>query len=92
MTFDNGSENRDWKLFEEKTNIKSYFAHPYHSWERGSNENTNGLLREYFPKKTDFSKISDEEISKVEYDLNTRPRKRLNWSTPLEVISGALTG
>jgi len=92
MTFDNGAENRDWKLFEDRTNIKSYFAHPYHSWERGSNENTNGLLREYFPKKTDFSKIPDEEILKVEYDLNTRPRKRLNWSTPLEVISGALTG
>ena len=92
MTFDNGPENRDWKLFEKKTNMKSYFAHPYHSWERGSNENANGLLREYFPKKTDFSKIPDEEISKVEYDLNTRPRKRLNWSTPLEVISGALTG
>lgn len=92
MTFDNGPENRDWKLFEEKTNIKSYFAHPYHSWERGTNENTNGLIREYFPKKTDFTQIPDEEISKVEYDLNTRPRKRLNWSTPLEAMSGALRG
>lgn len=92
MTFDNGPENRDWKLFEEVTNIRSYFAHPYHSWERGTNENTNGLIREYFPKKTDFTQIPDEEISKVEYDLNTRPRKRLNWSTPLEVMSVALTG
>lgn len=92
MTFDNGPENRDWKLFEEVTSIKSYFAHPYHSWERGTNENTNGLIREYFPKKTDFTQIPDEEILKVEYDLNTRPRKRLNWSTPLEAISGALTG
>lgn len=92
MTFDNGPENQNWRLFEKVTNIKSYFAHPYHSWERGTNENTNGLIREYFPKKTDFTRISDEEILKVEYDLNTRPRKRLNWSTPLEVISGALTG
>ena len=59
MTFDNGPENRDWKLFEEITSIKSYFTHPYHSWERGSNENANGLLRDYFPKKTDFSMIPE---------------------------------
>lgn len=90
MTFDNGPENRDWKLFEKITSIKSYFAHPYHSWERGSNENANGLLRDYFPKKTDFSTISEEEILKVEYSLNTRPRKRLGWKTPLEVFSVAL--
>ncbi|MFA6922904.1 MAG: IS30 family transposase [Bacteroidales bacterium] len=92
MTFDNGSENRDWKLFEEVTSIKSYFAHPYHSWERGSNENANGLLRDYFPKKTDFSTIPEEEILKVEYSLNSRPRKRLGWKTPLEVFSVALRG
>jgi transposase, IS30 family len=90
MTFDNGPENRDWKLFENTTSIKSYFAHPYHSWERGSNENANGLLRDYFPKKTDFSIISEEEILKVEYSLNTRPRKRLGYKTPLEVFSVAL--
>jgi len=90
MTFDNGPENRDWKLFEETTSIKSYFAHPYHSWERGSNENTNGLLRDYFPKKTDFSTISEETILKVEYSLNTRPRKRLGFKTPLEIFSVAL--
>ena len=92
MTFDNGPENRDWKLFEEKTLIKSYFAHPYHSWERGSNENANGLLRDYFPKKTDFSIIPEEEILKVEYSLNSRPRKRLGWNTQLEVFSVALRG
>ena len=91
MTFDNGPENRDWKLFEEKTNIKSYFAHPYHSWERGSNENANGLLRDYFPKKTDFSMIPESEILKVEHSLNSRPRKRLGGKTPLEVWSVALT-
>lgn len=92
ITFDNGPENHDWKTLEAITKLKTFFAHPYHSWERGANENANGLLREYFPKKTDFTQIPDEEISKVEYDLNTRPRKRLNWSTPLEVFSGALTG
>ena len=92
ITLDNGPENTNWQMIEEKTMLKTFFAHPYHSWERGANENANGLLREYFPKKTDFTQISDEEISKVEYDLNTRPRKRLNWSTPLEAISGALTG
>ena len=90
MTFDNGPENQNWKLFEEITSIKSYFAHPYHSWERGSNENANGLLRDYFPKKTDFSIIPEEEILKVEHSLNSRPRKRLGWKTPLEVFSVAL--
>jgi len=92
MTFDNGPENRDWKLFEEKTSIKSYFAHPYHSWERGSNENANGLLREYFPKGTDFSMIPESEILKVEHSLNSRPRKRLGGKTPLEAWSVALRG
>lgn len=90
MTFDNGPENRDWKVFEERTSIKSYFAHPYHSWERGANENANGLLREYFPKGTDFSMIPESEILKVEHSLNSRPRKRLGGKTPLEVWSVAL--
>jgi transposase, IS30 family len=92
LTLDNGPENRDWQSMEKATGMNVYFAHPYHSWERGTNENTNGLIREYFPKKTDFSMISEEEISKVEYALNTRPRKRLNWKTPLELMSVALEG
>jgi IS30 family transposase len=75
---------------EDITHSSVYYAHPYHSWERGTNENTNGLIREYFPKKTDFTLVSDEEIAKVEYILNTRPRKRLGWSTPLQVMSVAL--
>lgn len=90
VTLDNGSENTNWKDMEEATHASIYYAHPYHSWERGTNENTNGLIREYFPKKTDFTKVSDEEIAKVEYILNTRPRKRLNWSTPLQVMGVAL--
>ena len=92
LTLDNGPENRLWQSMQQATGMDVYFAHPYHSWERGTNENTNGLIREYFPKKTDFSMITYEEISKVEYALNTRPRKRLNWKTPLELMSVALQG
>jgi transposase, IS30 family len=92
LTLDNGPENSDFQSMQEKTNLSVFSAHPYSSWERGTNENTNGLIRDYFPKKTDFTQVSDELIQKVEYDLNTRPRKRLNWSTPLEAMSGALTG
>jgi IS30 family transposase len=90
LTVDNGPENSDWQSMQEKTNLSVFSAHPYSSWERGTNENTNGLIRDYFPKKTDFTIVPDELIQKVEYDLNTRPRKRLNWSTPLEALSGAL--
>lgn len=90
LTMDNGPENQDWPGIEEKTGLKCFFANAYHSWERGTNENTNGLIRDFFPKKTDFTFISNEEIQKVEYLLNTRPRKRLNWFTPLEVFSKEL--
>jgi IS30 family transposase len=90
VTLDNGPENTNWRDMEEVTHSSVYYAHAYHSWERGTNENTNGLIREYFPKKTDFTLVSDEEIAKVEYILNTRPRKRLGWSTPLQVMSVAL--
>jgi IS30 family transposase len=65
----------------------AYFAHPYHSWERGLNENTNGLLRQYFPKRTDFGKISDERVRKVLDKLNDRSRKCLGWRTPREAWS-----
>ena len=92
ITFDNGPENSDWQELERQTKIKTFFAHAYHSWERGTNENTNGLIRDYFPKKTDFTTISNEELSFVERELNTRPRKRLGWKTPLEVMSVALQG
>ena len=91
LTMDNGPENKDWESMENNTGMKTYFAHPYCSGERGTNENTNGLIRDYFPKKTDFDTISDEEIRFVERELNCRPRKRLNGRTPLEVLSGALT-
>lgn len=92
ITFDNGTENSNWQELERKTEIKSFFCHAYHSWERGTNENTNGLIRDYFPKKTDFTKISNGEIKRAEQELNTRPRKRLNYKTPLEAFSVALRG
>lgn len=90
VTFDNGPENRQWREMEVEAGIRAYYAHPYHSWERGTNENTNGLIRWYFPKGTDFGTISDEELARVEHAINTRPRKRLGWRTPLEVWSVAL--
>jgi len=90
VTLDNGFENSDWQGIEKQTGLKCYYAHPYCSGERGTNENTNGLIRDYFPKKTDFDMISDEKIQWVEYQLNSRPRKRLNWLTPLEAWSGAI--
>lgn len=92
LTLDNGPENSDWQNMQKETGAAIFFAHPYSSYERGANENANGLLRDYFPKKTDFSKISDEEIAEVEYALNTRPRKRLGYLTPLEAMSGAVRG
>src|SRR3989338_4850764 len=88
VTLDNGPENRDWRQIEEKVGIKCFFAHPYCSGERGTNENTNGLIRDYFPKKTDFRMISEEEIRFVERELNDRPRKRLGGRKPRKTMSG----
>ena len=92
LTTDNGSENQRWEEIEAALGIDCFFAHPYCSGERGANENANGLLREYFPKGTDFRNVSNEMIMRVEYALNTRPRKRLGWKTPLEVWGGAIGG
>lgn len=86
LTRDRGTENLDFKPIEKSMGLKVYFAHAYCSQERGSNENLNGLVRRFFPKKTDFSKVTDEELRKVEYLLNTRPRKRFGGKTPLEVL------
>ncbi len=76
MTYDNGSEFAGYEMIERETGLLIYFAHPYHSWERGTNENTNGLIRQFFPKKTSFVKITKEATRRVERLLNTRPRKR----------------
>jgi IS30 family transposase len=87
LTTDNGTENFSYEKIQNELNISCYFAHPYCSGERGTNENTNGLIRWYLPKGTDFATISNEVIARVEYALNTRPRKRLGWKTPLEVFN-----
>jgi transposase, IS30 family len=86
LTFDNGKEFAQHTEIATALNADTYFAKPYHSWERGTNENTNGLVRQYFPKKTDFATVSDADVARVEYLLNTRPRKCLGYKTPMEVI------
>jgi transposase, IS30 family len=86
LTRDRGSENLGYQELEQVLGIKCYFAHPYHSWERGANENLNGLIRRYLPKGTDFNTISDEQIKQIEYLLNSRPRKRLGGKTPYQVF------
>jgi IS30 family transposase len=86
LTLDNGSEFADWERLEEKTGMTIYFAYPYHAWERGSNENTNGLLRQYFPKTLDFNLITPDEIAHVVKLLNERPRKRLKFKNPRQIF------
>jgi IS30 family transposase len=86
MTFDNGKEFAGFKELEKLLGMRSYFANAYHSWERGTNENTNGLLRQFFPKGTDFHQVSHLLLYKVAELLNNRPRKCLNYRTPAEVF------
>jgi IS30 family transposase len=86
LTRDRGSENFGHQELEKDLNISCYFARAYCSQDRGSNENLNGLIRRFFPKKTDFAKVSDQEINRVEFLLNSRPRKRHGGKTPLEVL------
>lgn len=92
LTYDNGPENADHLKVNRALGMKSYFCEPYHSWEKGTVENSIGLIRRYFPKKTDFALISHDNIMMVEDALNNRPRKCLDYSTPREVLSGALAG
>ena len=82
MTYDNGLEMANHKWLTKKTGMDIYFAHPYSSWERGTNENTNGLIRRFLPKGTDFNKISAEQLKEIENNLNNRPRKVLGFKTP----------
>jgi IS30 family transposase len=86
ITVDNGKEFSDHKDIAAVLQTEIYFAHPYASWERGLNENTNGLIRQYFPKKSDFAKISNDEVRCVAARLNNRPRKTLGFKTPNEVF------
>ena len=87
MTFDNGKEFAGFKQMEAGLGLRSFFAYPYHSWERGTNENTNGLLRQFFPKGIDFSKVSQRDVDRAAKLLNNRPRKCLKYRTPTEVFN-----
>jgi IS30 family transposase len=92
ITLDNGKEFANHQSIAQKLQSKVYFAHPYASWERGTNENTNGLIRQYFPKGSDFSSISDDQISFVKERLNDRPRKCLDFQAPAMVFSHVSPG
>lgn len=87
ITSDNGKEFAEHKYISEKLNIDFYFAEPYSSWQRGANENFNGLVRQYFPKKTSFEELTWKEVKFVEKQLNQRPRKRLGYNSPQEEIN-----
>ena len=86
MTHDNGLEMANHIWLSDKTGMDIYFAHPYSSWERGTNENTNGLIRRFFPKGTDFSKVTSTQLQSAQNNLNNRPRKVLGYKTPNEMM------
>ena len=90
LTYDNGQEMTQHKLFTKNTNIQVYFAHPHSPWERGTSENTNDILRQFFPKGINFNKVSLNQINKVQNLVNDRPRKILDFSTPHEVFVNLL--
>jgi len=90
MTYDQGKEMSEHEQFTIDSEIKVYFAHPGSPWERGTNENTNGLIRQYFPKGTDFTEVPEERFREVQAKLNGRPRKALNMYKPDEVINNLL--
>lgn len=86
ITYDNGVEFSLHEIIERKTKATVYFANPYHSWERGTNENTNGLIRQFFPKRSSFATVTQVEVARVAKLLNRRPRKKLNYLTPFETF------
>lgn len=91
ITYDNGSENVDHHHVNDVLGTRSYFCNPYHSWEKGTDENTIGLIRRVFPKKTDFKRVHIGDIKKLQHLLNNRPRKCLSFNTPLEVFRTCCT-
>lgn len=88
FTYDRGVEFSDYEFIERELNISAYFANPYHSWERGTSENTNGLIRRYFPKGTYFVNLKKEQLKTVVKQINHRPRKRLGYRSPYEEFFG----
>ena len=85
ITFDNGTEFHDYKLLEKHFPLKCYFATPYHAWERGSNENLNGLIRQYLPKRMCMRELTQTHCDRIAFKLNSRPRKRHGYKTPRRV-------
>ena len=92
LTWDQGAEMAQHVSLRIDTGLEIYFCDPKSPWQRGSNENTNGLLRQYFPKGTDISRHSAKELDAVAHVMNTRPRKTLGWKTPAEVLDHFLAG
>jgi IS30 family transposase len=90
LTYDNGTEMAQHKLFTKNTKIQVYFTHPYSPWERPTNENSNGLVRDYFPAGTDFSLVSKKRLKEVQDELNERPRKVLDYQTPKDVFENII--
>jgi len=88
ITFDNGKEFSEHEALARHLGIDVYFAHPYASWERGTSENTNRLLRQYYPKGTDFAEVSHYDLASTVESINQRPRKCLGYQTPSEVFFG----
>lgn len=85
ITVDNGTEFHGYKQLEQATGVKVYFATPHHSWERGTSENTNGLIRQYLPKRKSMKDVTQRDCTRIARALNNRPRKRLGYRTPAEV-------
>lgn len=90
ITWDQGMEMASHAQFVEKTGVKVYFCDPHSPWQRGTNENTNGLIRDYFPKGTNFTKVTDEEVSEMQYHLSIRPRQTLGWKNPAQAYMEVL--
>ncbi|WP_425379289.1 IS30 family transposase [Spiroplasma endosymbiont of Polydrusus pterygomalis] len=86
ITFDRGKEFANWQQLEKNLNVKIYFANAYSPWQRGTNENTNGLIREKFPKKFNFSNTTKNAVHKFILSLNQRPRKIINYLSPIEYL------
>jgi IS30 family transposase len=86
MTYDHGIEMARQKKITQNTGMKIYFAHPYSSWQRGTNENTNGLIRRYLPKGTNFNEIQLNQLQIIQEKLNNRPRKITGYKTPKEMM------
>lgn len=92
ITFDNGTEFHGYRDIEDALDVKCYFATPYHSWERGSNENFNGLLRQYLPKGSSFRHLKQAHCDRIEHALNTRPRKRYRYKSPAQMYARSHKG